>query len=117
MKKYKINESFALAGAFWRFDNPQTVTTGDISSQEGRLKLAAAPTFNRLNSEALVKAFQDFGAKTEAVEIDSLCGHTLEGSLQHHPSTLFARLQITSTRDVATRSWSARSFVPVGLLV
>jgi len=31
-------------------------------------------------------------------------GRTLAGSLQHHPSTLFARLQIASTRDVATRS-------------
>jgi len=31
-------------------------------------------------------------------------GRTLAGSLQHYPSTLFARVQIASTRDVATRS-------------
>src|SRR5258708_10635532 len=38
------------------------------------------------------------------VEGGAGAGRTLAGSLQHHPSTLFARLQIASTRDVATRS-------------
>ena len=38
------------------------------------------------------------------VEGSAGAGRTLAGSLQHHPSTLCARLQIASTRDVATRS-------------
>src|SRR5271154_6417162 len=38
------------------------------------------------------------------VEGGAGAGRTLAGSLQHHPSTLFARLQIASTGDVATRS-------------
>src|SRR5260370_21612710 len=38
------------------------------------------------------------------VEGGAGAGRTLAGSLQHHPSTLFPPLQITSTRDVATPS-------------
>jgi hypothetical protein len=38
------------------------------------------------------------------VEASAGAGRTLAGSLQHHPATLFARLQIASTGDVATRS-------------
>jgi hypothetical protein len=37
------------------------------------------------------------------VEGGAGAGRTLAGSLQHHQATLFARLQIASTRDVATQ--------------
>src|ERR1700687_430114 len=38
------------------------------------------------------------------VEGGAGAGRTLAGSLHHHPSTLFARLQIASTGNVATRN-------------
>ena len=38
------------------------------------------------------------------VEGGTGAGRTLAGSLQHHPSTLFARLQIAGTGNVATRN-------------
>jgi hypothetical protein len=38
------------------------------------------------------------------VEGGTGAGRTLAGSLQHHPSTLFARLQIASTGNVATQN-------------
>jgi hypothetical protein len=44
-RKYRINESFELIGAFWRPDDRDKTVTGTLTSRGGRVEVITAPSY------------------------------------------------------------------------
>lgn len=78
-KKYRIDADLKLAGVFWPPSHPDEKTAGSISSESERIEFLHAPSFAKLDSETMRKAFRRIGTMPEASESESLCGFTKEG--------------------------------------
>lgn len=79
MKIYRLDALPNVIGAFWRPENPNEVTTGTLSSLDGRLHLLASPSFKKLNADEIRAAASDFVTNRKARRIDSLFGQTEDG--------------------------------------
>src|ERR1039457_1851266 len=76
---YRTDASFDVVGGFWRPDAPQTIETGTLRSDDGRLTLAMSPTYGTLDRTALIEAFGAVGSPSEISETSCLCGNTRIG--------------------------------------
>jgi hypothetical protein len=79
MKIYRLDALPNVIGAFWSPENPNEITTGTLSSLDGRLHLLASPSFRKLNANEIRAAVSEFGTNRKARRIDSLFGQTKDG--------------------------------------
>ncbi|HEY2237041.1 MAG TPA: HEPN domain-containing protein [Candidatus Angelobacter sp.] len=79
MKIYRLDALPNVIGAFWSPENPNEVTTGALSSLDGRLHLLASPSYRKLNADEISAAASEFGTNRKARRIDSLLGQTRDG--------------------------------------
>jgi len=108
MKKYRLNSTVDIIGAFWPPDNPKDFTTGSLSSQDDRLYFLAAPEYKeKLSDEELRKQFEAWGSPRSWKEINVLQGQTREGHctlldlVEHNSDGLVdhaKRLEISAAR-------------------
>lgn len=91
MKIYRLDALPNVIGAFWSPENPNEVTTGTLSSLDGRLHLLASPSYRKLNADEIRAAASEFVTNRNARRIDSLFGQTEDG-----PCTLLYLIETLS---------------------
>jgi hypothetical protein len=75
MKKYRIDHSFEMIGAFWKFGQQNETFTGTLRSLKGRARLLAAPSYSaNMDSDGIRAAMQMLGGQRELTRIPSICG-------------------------------------------
>jgi hypothetical protein len=80
MSDFQLNSPIDLVGGFWPPDNKDDITSGTLSSQNGRMYLSVSPETKRLNQVELHDAMMNFGDSANWKRIDALHGHTKEGA-------------------------------------
>ena len=114
MGKYRIDDSFDMIGAFWKFGQQDDSFTGTLTSRKGRVETLAAPSYiAKLGDNAFRDAFKEINGDRDLKRIPSLCGFTTDNRctllnslvLDGGGNTNFPTGQkISSTRYIAART-------------
>ena len=112
MTDYKMNASFEMLGAFWKYDNPGEKFTGTLSARKGSVTLVTAPTYTEGESarEAMHARMLAFNSRKPLPRVASICGYVKDGDC-----TLLASVQLDggSTSNFSTgRSVDAVRYCP-----
>lgn len=79
MKKQHLDSKIDLAGAFWPPNEPENILTGDLRTEDGKLKLFVAPQFKRLGDADMQDLLPSFSQNPSETSTGALCGETKEG--------------------------------------
>ena len=113
MTKYRVDDTFKMIGAFWRYGEPDQKFPGTLTSREGVVEIMTAPVFSVLDKDAVRKSVSKMNRGPSLDLIPSICGFTTDndctlfasvmldgGSLTHFPK----RMEITANRYRAGRT-------------
>lgn len=79
MTKYRIDDSFEMIGAFWKFGQQDDSFTGTLRSRKGRVRLLAAPSYiAKMDGDAVRAAVQALNTSRDLKRISSICGLTTD---------------------------------------
>jgi hypothetical protein len=78
MSKYRVDASFEMIGAFWKFGEENNNSfTGTLRSRGGRVRLPAAPTYSaNMIADGFRSSMQTMLGQRELRRIPSICGFT-----------------------------------------
>jgi hypothetical protein len=77
MGEYRIDDSFEMIGAFWRFGQRDDSFTGTLTSRKGRVEILTSPSYTaKLDENAVRDAFKFINNDRDLQRIPSLCGFT-----------------------------------------
>jgi ApeA N-terminal domain 1 len=79
MTKYRIDDSFEMIGAFWKFGQQEDSFTGTLRSRKGRVQVLAAPSYiAKMDGDAVRAAVQELNTPRDLKRISSICGLTTD---------------------------------------
>jgi ApeA N-terminal domain 1 len=80
MAKYRIDDSFEIIGAFWKFGQQNDSFTGTLRSHKGRVQVLAAPAYiANMDGDAFRTAIQQtLNGQRDLKRISSICGFTTD---------------------------------------
>jgi hypothetical protein len=112
MGEYRIDESFEIIGAFWRFSHPDETFTGTLISRKGRVEVMAAPSYEaNLDGDAFLADLLAINTERNVERIPSICAFTtdkrctlLNCLILDGPGLTGAEQRITATRYIPSRT-------------
>jgi hypothetical protein len=112
MSKYRVDASFEMIGAFWKFGEENNNSfTGTLRSRGGRVRLPAAPTYSaNMIADGFRSSMQTMLGQRELRRIPSICGFTSDNLC-----TLLQSLLLEDGGNLhfpSGRGLSAVSYVP-----
>jgi len=79
-RKFSVNESFEVVGAFWNLESPDQKFTGTLASKDGKLTLTSAPTYTTIDfANPAERAALFLSGSGLLKRAGNFCGFTPEG--------------------------------------